>query len=195
MSDWQELPPPPSPTGINLFPPNPPRVVAWSEQLPNPDGRSTPGWAYRNITLKIFEWWQPLFQVTATKDAPYQKTIEVVEGTEITDVTTTTVTKSLGLKIGGIVEIGTNISSVTSHTVKLFSSKKTNTVHSVAPKNDVAVSVAMWQKATQFQFRGERIQLGSLGGFEAYEESFLHLHDIYPMTQFPPLAELEHLQE
>jgi hypothetical protein len=153
MATWNEPPPPPAPTGINVFPANPEAVVCWKGNIPdqiiNVDFFK---FGYVDQVLTITGRYIPAVSATVSPDAPFEQQISVTTGVSTTDTDTKQFGASLGVA-GSIGSIGLSISETIQHsTTWSQSTTVTNTFKLQSTKG--MISGVWWQLVYDYTIDG-----------------------------------------
>jgi hypothetical protein len=164
VSTWTDVPNPPSPTGINQFPVNPPPFVCWKGPLPDikPD---LPKWAqdntiiywYTDQELTVTGQYVPIVEVTASPSSPYSKELSITTGVSTTIETTKEFSASLGVS-NDLLSVGVSINKTVSYSTTWSSETSVTDTFNLAP-TETTVSAVWWQLVYYYSVVGTKQQI------------------------------------
>ncbi|MDC1162095.1 hypothetical protein OAT18_01500 [Tenacibaculum sp.] len=197
MLDWKQMPQPPSPTGINVFPGTPEKVLLFSSDLPEIKARVTgiPGVYYaifKDQVLTIHGQWNKVVQCTASPSTPFSQSDSVTTGATFSTTSTETVALHFGVA-NSLLSIGGALTDTTTHTTTLHQSVTKTQDFKVTPLK-TEISAVWWQLVYTYTITGEKGITAGNGPYQPqgnFNAQFISSPKTFSSTQYPESAEIE----
>ncbi len=195
IANWNDIPPPPSPHGINQFPGISRPFELSSKSIPDQTKIISPlileKLIHKNQEIKVFAQWEKVVSCTASPATPFSQSVSITTGTAITDTQTKQYAASMGVS-GDMGSISASITETFSHSVTFSTSTTVSDNFSVAPKSG-QISVVWWQLTHIFVLTGtEEITLEGKILKSGHYKSIVRNHlKTFVSTSFPKDAGVE----
>lgn len=147
---WRDVPLPPGPTGINLWPASPPATTCWTGNLPD---QIYPASSLTARTLTVTGVYVPVLQATVSPNVSFSKTITYQVGASFTQGNSEAFSTTLGLSADDWGSISAGLTQTTSSSLTLSAS--TTLTYECDLKSDQGeVSVTIWQLVYTYTVSG-----------------------------------------
>ncbi|WP_299677277.1 hypothetical protein [uncultured Dokdonia sp.] len=195
-TNWNKIPPPPRPNGINQFPgisePFELSLKSIPDQTENdPKYLDLMQITRKNQEIRVLAQWQKVVSCSASPATPFSQLVSVTNGTAITNSQTQQYSASMGVS-GDMGSISASITETFSHSVTFSTATTVSDTFSVTPKSG-EVSIVWWQLVHIFILTGtEELTMKGQVIKSGHYKSIVSNHlKTFVATSFPKNAEVE----
>lgn len=185
--NWDNIPSPPNPTGINVFPAEPGSVELSSKDIPDHTFIKSPilQLRYKNQKIVAIAHWKKIVSCTADPITPFSHTASVTTGTSLTDSASGQFSVSMTVS-NDIGSISSSLSETFTRSITFSKSSTTSNTFSVTPK-DGQVSVIWWQLVHSYILEGtEEIKFkNKVALSREFKHTIKNYADVFVSTSFP----------